>query len=194
MGVEIREATRADRAAVGEVLGAAFQVEPVYQWLFPDPAVRRRRLGLLLRALVDHMHEGMGVVQVAVDGDAIVGVAVWDAPGAVEPGRRRMLRALGEFEVGGVKTLIPLHQAIMRHPEFAVGGTLREFVEGGGFARAQAEQGPGPESSEPGPVASPQRATTRGPMSNRIVPMQTPSRTVNSSTTPEPASMLRHAS
>jgi acetyl-CoA/propionyl-CoA carboxylase biotin carboxyl carrier protein len=46
-----------------------------------------------------------------------------------------MLRALGEFEVGGVKTLIPLHQAIMRHPEFAAGGTLREFVEGGGFAR-----------------------------------------------------------
>ncbi len=33
-----------------------------------------------------------------------------------------------------MKTLIPLHQAIMRHPEFAAGGTLRNFVEGGGFA------------------------------------------------------------
>jgi ribosomal protein S18 acetylase RimI-like enzyme len=92
--VAVRAATRADRAAVAEVLGAAFQVEPVYQWLFPDPAQRRRRLGPLLRTMVTHLHEGPGVVQVATDGEAIVGVAVWDAPGAVDPGRRRMRRAL----------------------------------------------------------------------------------------------------
>jgi acetyl-CoA/propionyl-CoA carboxylase biotin carboxyl carrier protein len=63
-----------------------------------------------------------------------------------------MLRALGEFEVGGVKTLIPLHQAIMRHPEFAAGGTLREFVEGGGFAAEQEGQGPVPVPSPGGAV------------------------------------------
>ena len=39
--VTVREATRADRRAVRDVLGAAFQVEPVYVWLFPDPARRR---------------------------------------------------------------------------------------------------------------------------------------------------------
>ena len=50
--------------------------------------------------------------------------------------RRRMLRALSEFEVEGVHSLIPIHEAILEHPEFAAGGTLREFVEGGGYARS----------------------------------------------------------
>jgi acetyl-CoA/propionyl-CoA carboxylase biotin carboxyl carrier protein len=50
--------------------------------------------------------------------------------------RRRMLRALSEFEIGGVHSLIPIHRAILEHPEFAAGGTMREFVEGGGYARS----------------------------------------------------------
>jgi acetyl-CoA/propionyl-CoA/long-chain acyl-CoA carboxylase, biotin carboxylase, biotin carboxyl carrier protein len=68
---------------------------------------------------------------------------VWDEDR--ELARRRMLRALGEFEVGGVTTLIPLHRAIMEHPEFAAGGTMRDFVEGGGFAAGQA----GPSAAPP---------------------------------------------
>jgi acetyl-CoA/propionyl-CoA carboxylase biotin carboxyl carrier protein len=63
----------------------------------------------------------------------IAKLIVWDADRDLA--RRRMLRALSEFEVEGVRSLIPLHMAIMRHPEFAEGGTLREFVEGGGYAR-----------------------------------------------------------
>jgi acetyl-CoA/propionyl-CoA carboxylase biotin carboxyl carrier protein len=78
-----------------------------------------------------------GVVEGTVISDLydpmVAKLVVWDEDRDLA--RRRMLRALGEFEVGGVTTLIPLHQAIMRHPEFAAGGTLREFVEGGGFAR-----------------------------------------------------------
>src|ERR1700748_3686894 len=63
----------------------------------------------------------------------IAKLIVWDVDR--DRARRRMLRALSEFEVEGVSSLIPLHMAIMRHPEFAEGGTLREFVEGGGYAR-----------------------------------------------------------
>jgi acetyl-CoA/propionyl-CoA carboxylase biotin carboxyl carrier protein len=89
-----------------------------------------------------------GVVEGTVISDLydpmVAKLIVWDEDRDLA--RRRMLRALGEFEVGGVKTLIPLHQAIMRHPEFAEGGTLREFVEGGGFARAQEAQAPGTDS------------------------------------------------
>ncbi|HEY2869478.1 MAG TPA: biotin/lipoyl-containing protein, partial [Gaiellales bacterium] len=95
-----------------------------------------------------------GVVEGAVISDLydpmFAKLIVWDEDRDLA--RRRMLRALGEFEVGGVKTLIPLHQAIMRHPEFAEGGTLRDFVEGGGFAAEQ--EGPVP-GTEPVPGTGP---------------------------------------
>ncbi len=59
-------------------------------------------------------------------------LVVWDQ--TRETARRRMLRALSEFEVGGVETLIPIHKAILEHPAFIAGGSLHEFVEGGGYA------------------------------------------------------------
>jgi acetyl-CoA/propionyl-CoA carboxylase biotin carboxyl carrier protein len=65
--------------------------------------------------------------------------------------RRRMLRALSEFRVEGVHSLIPIHEAILEHPEFAAGGTLREFVEGGGYARSA--EPAGPELNGAGPAA-----------------------------------------
>ncbi len=65
--------------------------------------------------------------------------------------RRRMLRALSEFEVEGVHSLIPIHEAILGHPDFAAGGTLREFVEGGGYARSA--EPAGAELNGAGPAA-----------------------------------------
>ncbi len=41
----------------------------------------------------------------------------------------RMLRALGEFEIGGVKTLIGFHKALLSHPCFAAGETCHGVVE-----------------------------------------------------------------
>jgi acetyl-CoA/propionyl-CoA carboxylase biotin carboxyl carrier protein len=41
----------------------------------------------------------------------------------------RMLRALGEFEIGGVKTLIGFHKALLSHPCFAAGETCHGIVE-----------------------------------------------------------------
>jgi acetyl-CoA/propionyl-CoA/long-chain acyl-CoA carboxylase, biotin carboxylase, biotin carboxyl carrier protein len=66
---------------------------------------------------------------------------VWDEDR--ELATRRMARALDEYEIGGITTLLPLHRAIMRHPEFAAGGTLRDYVEGGGFARENPVPGTG---------------------------------------------------
>ena len=62
----------------------------------------------------------------------IAKLIVWDTDR--ELARRRMLRALSEFEVEGVHSLIPIHRAILEHPEFAAGGTMHDFVEGGGYA------------------------------------------------------------
>jgi len=46
-----------------------------------------------------------------------------------EHARRRMLRALGEYEIGGVKTLLAFHRALLRHPCFVEGSTCAGVVE-----------------------------------------------------------------
>jgi acetyl-CoA/propionyl-CoA carboxylase biotin carboxyl carrier protein len=46
-----------------------------------------------------------------------------------EHARRRMLRALGEYEVGGVTTLLGFHRALLAHPCFVEGGTCEGIVE-----------------------------------------------------------------
>jgi acetyl-CoA/propionyl-CoA carboxylase biotin carboxyl carrier protein len=55
-------------------------------------------------------------------------LCVWDVDR--EHARRRMLRALDEFVIEGVATLIPLHKAIFQHPSFIAGETCSGLVEG----------------------------------------------------------------
>ena len=52
---------------------------------------------------------------------------VWDADR--EQATRRMLRALDEFEIGGLKTLIPFHRALLRTEQWARGETCRDLLE-----------------------------------------------------------------
>jgi acetyl-CoA/propionyl-CoA carboxylase biotin carboxyl carrier protein len=52
---------------------------------------------------------------------------VWDADRA--QATRRMLRALGEFEVEGLKTLIPFHEALLATEQWARGETCRDLLE-----------------------------------------------------------------
>src|SRR4029077_8014349 len=73
-----------------------------------------------------------------------------------EHARRRMLRALGEFEIGGVHSLIPIHQAILQHPDFIAGHTLHEFVEGGGYQATLTD----PETIEAEPPAAESEAVS----------------------------------
>jgi acetyl-CoA/propionyl-CoA carboxylase biotin carboxyl carrier protein len=56
-----------------------------------------------------------------------------------EHARRRMLRALDEYEIGGVTTLLGFHRALLSHPCFAEGGTCHGIVESEQLAE-QAEQ------------------------------------------------------
>jgi len=46
-----------------------------------------------------------------------------------EHARRRMLRALEEFEIGGVPTLLAFHRALLTHPCFVEGATCHRLVE-----------------------------------------------------------------
>src|SRR6201991_2874879 len=52
---------------------------------------------------------------------------VWDADR--EKATRRMARALKEFEIEGVTTLIPFHKAIMASDQWANGETCRDLIE-----------------------------------------------------------------
>jgi acetyl-CoA/propionyl-CoA carboxylase, biotin carboxylase, biotin carboxyl carrier protein len=52
---------------------------------------------------------------------------VWDADR--EQATKRMLRALGEYEIEGLKTLIPFHQALLASEQWARGETCRDLLE-----------------------------------------------------------------
>ena len=56
-----------------------------------------------------------------------------------EHARRRMLRALDEFEIGGVKTLVAFHKALLTHQCFVDGETCHGVVESGELAARAAE-------------------------------------------------------
>jgi acetyl-CoA/propionyl-CoA carboxylase, biotin carboxylase, biotin carboxyl carrier protein len=51
-----------------------------------------------------------------------------------EHARRRMLRALDEYEIGGITTLLGFHRALLRHPCFVAGETCHEIAESGALA------------------------------------------------------------
>ena len=57
----------------------------------------------------------------------IAKLIVWDIDRAAST--RRMLRALGEYEIGDLKTLIPFHKALLASEQWAAGGTCRDLVE-----------------------------------------------------------------
>src|SRR5271165_7413703 len=52
---------------------------------------------------------------------------VWDADR--EQATRRMLLALGEYEIEGLRTLIPFHQALLATEQWARGETCRDLLE-----------------------------------------------------------------
>jgi acetyl-CoA/propionyl-CoA carboxylase biotin carboxyl carrier protein len=61
---------------------------------------------------------------------------VWDADR--EQATRRMLRALAEFEIEGLKTLIPFHTALLQTEQWARGETCRDLLEDRDWLKALA--------------------------------------------------------
>jgi acetyl-CoA/propionyl-CoA carboxylase biotin carboxyl carrier protein len=71
---------------------------------------------------------------------------VWDVDR--EHATRRGLRALEELEVGGVRTLIPFHKAILATDQWANAETCRDLIEDKAWLKTLAES-PKPEGSDP---------------------------------------------
>jgi acetyl-CoA/propionyl-CoA carboxylase, biotin carboxylase, biotin carboxyl carrier protein len=71
---------------------------------------------------------------------------VWDADR--EQATARMLRALGEYEIGELKTLIPFHQAIMKSEQWRNAETCRDLIEDRKWLKALASAPPSEPSGE----------------------------------------------
>ena len=97
---------------------------------------------------VDSGVEGGGEVSPMYD-PMVAKLVVWDVDR--EKATRRMLRALDEYDSGGLTTLIPFHKAILRTEQWAKGETCRDLMEDTEWLKSTApEVAPAPEPSEEG--------------------------------------------
>jgi acetyl-CoA/propionyl-CoA/long-chain acyl-CoA carboxylase, biotin carboxylase, biotin carboxyl carrier protein len=71
---------------------------------------------------------------------------VWDADR--EKATKRMARALGEFQIEGVRTLIPFHKAIMASDQWANGETCRDLIEDKAWLKELAQARPEPPTED----------------------------------------------
>jgi ribosomal protein S18 acetylase RimI-like enzyme len=104
--------TQIDEAA--DLLSRSFETTPDYTHMFPDPYTRRDALRGFMRAPVrDSADEG--TCWMASDGQVLMGVAAWQAPGRYPWSLGRNLRA------------IPSFLSVLRHAP----GSLRDLVRFG---------------------------------------------------------------
>jgi acetyl-CoA/propionyl-CoA carboxylase biotin carboxyl carrier protein len=72
---------------------------------------------------------------------------VWDADRAQATARMR--RALSEYEIEGLKTLIPFHQALLATEQWARGETCRDLLEDRAWLKTLAFEAPAKAASDP---------------------------------------------
>jgi acetyl-CoA/propionyl-CoA carboxylase, biotin carboxylase, biotin carboxyl carrier protein len=97
---------------------------------------------------VDSGVEGGGEVSPMYD-PMVAKLVVWDVDR--EKATRRMLRALDEYDSGGLTTLIPFHKAILRTEQWAKGETCRDLMEDVDWLKSTAPEAvAAPEPSEEG--------------------------------------------
>ncbi|HEY5198321.1 MAG TPA: acetyl-CoA carboxylase biotin carboxylase subunit [Solirubrobacteraceae bacterium] len=72
---------------------------------------------------------------------------VWDVDR--EQATRRMLRALGEYEIEGLKTLLPFHRALLETGQWARGETCRDLVGDRTWLKKLAFPPPPPQAGDP---------------------------------------------
>jgi acetyl-CoA/propionyl-CoA carboxylase biotin carboxyl carrier protein len=82
---------------------------------------------------------------------------VWDVDR--EHATRRMLRALGEYEIGGLTTLIPFHKAILDTDQWRNGETCRDLIEDRDWLKGL-KPDPAPDPGTPGREAEDVRGSS----------------------------------
>jgi ribosomal protein S18 acetylase RimI-like enzyme len=110
--IEKLRSDQIDEAA--DLLSRAFETTPDYTHMFPDPYTRRDALRGFMRAPVRDAEDG-GTCWAASDGQVLIGVAAWQAPGRYPWSLGRNLRA------------IPSFLSVMRHAP----GSIRDLIRFG---------------------------------------------------------------
>lgn len=93
-GRTVRPFVRGDLRATVGALARAFDDDPVMAWIFPDEAMRRRRLAPFFASTLRSVSLHQAGTEVAVSGGQVLGGAIWLAPGAWRPPLRRQLASL----------------------------------------------------------------------------------------------------
>lgn len=99
MSITVRPASRSEVPAVAAVLAEAFAADPVLAEIRPaGPGEQREAvLGTLFAALVRAVPEHARALDVAVDGDRVLGAAFWQAPRPHRGGTVAFLRQVPEL-------------------------------------------------------------------------------------------------
>ena len=98
----MRLATGRDRSAVAGMLARAFQDDPAFGYIFPDPVTRARQLPRLFKLLYDS-DGAAGMRLVSEGGEA---ATLWRGPGRAAMGWGEIVRHLLPF-AGALGTAIP---------------------------------------------------------------------------------------
>ena len=86
----VRRAVTADRGPLARTLARAFDDDPVWGWLFPDPASRDRRSTQVFHA---YLRDALKVGEVYTTPD-LTGASLWKPPGAWKLTNGAVLRSL----------------------------------------------------------------------------------------------------
>ncbi len=99
MSITVRPASRSEVPAVAAVLAEAFAADPVLAEIRPARPGEQREavLGTLFAALVRAVPEHARALDVAVDGDRVLGAAFWQAPRPHRGGTVAFLRQVPEL-------------------------------------------------------------------------------------------------
>ena len=89
----VRDARPAEYPALGRCLARAFETDPVMRWLFPDAAIRARRMPRFYRLVAVELGRAGAVHTV----DGLLGAAIWRGPHAPARGRLSRVWAMLRF-------------------------------------------------------------------------------------------------
>jgi ribosomal protein S18 acetylase RimI-like enzyme len=116
----VRLVTSDDVPALGDVLGRAFDTDPIFRAILPDDAHRARALPVLFRAWLRRLHLGH---QASYTTDDLAGAALWSPPGRWHIGvldqavmAPAMIGALGARVLTGLRVLLAVESPHPKEP------------------------------------------------------------------------------